>query len=173
MKYWYGVFFFTWLHYMFYSLQLFLHACLVESSDLMLGVVAEIYWVVANIALVIATTLRDLEQRIEISHVDILPRRYFMIVSLQVLCSYDWSVMLTRKTIQYFMFDLIAWFYISLYLSTLYVWYKAFASLKPCTEYDHYSCIQTWTKNLPQVSIIPTYTWYFTATPSKFLVCYL
>ena len=32
---------FTWLHYMFYSLQLFLDACLVKSSDLMLDVVAE------------------------------------------------------------------------------------------------------------------------------------
>ena len=68
----------TCLHFMFYSLQLFLHDCLRKSSDLMLDVVAGIYWVLANIALVISTTLRDLEQRREISHAEILPHRSFM-----------------------------------------------------------------------------------------------
>ena len=74
---------------MFYSLQLFSHACLVKSSDLMLGVVAEIYLVLANIALVIATTLRDLEQRREISHANTLPHRSFMLAKPSCLCYYN------------------------------------------------------------------------------------
>ena len=158
---------------MFFSLQLFSHACLVKSSDLMLGVVAEIYWVLANIALVIATTLRDLDQRREISHADILPHRSFMPAKPSSLCSYDWCVMLTRKTIaklHVLYHCMIIYLFASLNIICL---LQAFASQKPCIEYDHYSCIQTWTKNLPQVSTIPSYMWYFTATPSKFLVCYL
>ena len=117
---------------MFYSLQLFLHACLVKSSDLMLGVVAEICWVLANIALVIATTLRDLEQRREISHGDILPHRYFMLAKPSCLCSYDWCVMLTRKTvaISHVLYHCLV-NYICLHLSTLLVCYKPLLAKNP------------------------------------------
>ena len=133
----------TRLHYMFYSLQLILHACLRKSSDLMLDVAAGIYWVLANIALVIATTLRDLEQRREISHTDILPHRSFMPAKASCLCSYHWCVMLTRKTIaiSHVLYHcMVIYLFASLNITCL---LQDFASQKPCTEYDHYSCIQT------------------------------
>ena len=74
---------------MVYSLQLFSHAWSMKSNDLMLGVVTETYWVLENIALVIATILRDFEQRREISHANTLPHRYFMLAKPSCLCYYN------------------------------------------------------------------------------------
>ena len=121
----------TWMHYLFYSFQLFSHACLVKGSDLMLYLVENIYWVLANIALVIATTLRDLEQTIEF-HMQIyypidllcLQNLHAYVLMIDVLC---WQ----RRQSQYLMFYIIAWFYICLHLSTLSVCYEAFASQNP------------------------------------------